>query len=93
MSALIASRRQGRSATAAFFERFASRVRRYARALSQRQALRKLARLDDRMLKDIGLFRGDIDAAESLPLGNDPIALLQSLRAGRNRARFELRYY
>ena len=93
MSALIASRRQGRSATAAFFERFAGRVRRYARALSQRQALRKLARLDDRMLKDIGLYRGDLEAAECLPRGSDPIVLLRSRRAARNNARFANRYF
>jgi hypothetical protein len=55
--------------------------------------LGELARLDDRMLKDIGLFRGDIDAAESLSLGRDPIALLASRRAARSNARSTNRYY
>jgi uncharacterized protein YjiS (DUF1127 family) len=53
---------------------------RQARALLQRRALGQLKRLDNRMLHDIGLSRNDIDAAESLPRGSDPIALLASLR-------------
>jgi len=62
------------------------------RAFLQRQALSELARLDDRMLKDIGLYRADIETAESLPLGSDRIALLVSRRAGRGPARFAHRY-
>jgi Domain of unknown function (DUF1127) len=54
--------------------------------------LGELARLDDRMLKDIGLFRSDIDAAESLPFGRDPIALLASRRTARSNARSANRY-
>jgi hypothetical protein len=54
--------------------------------------LGELARLDDRMLKDIGLFRGDIDAAESLPFGRDPIALLASRRTARSKTRSTSRY-
>jgi uncharacterized protein YjiS (DUF1127 family) len=68
-------------------ERLAAFAARFARAASQRRALCELARLDDRMLKDIGLFRGDVDAAESLPLGRDPIALLASKRTTRRNAR------
>jgi uncharacterized protein YjiS (DUF1127 family) len=60
---------------------------RYARAVSRRRALAELARLDDRMLKDIGLYRADIAAAESLPLGRDSIAHLTARRAEQNNAR------
>lgn len=65
----------------------------FTRAISQRQALDELARLDDRMLKDIGLFRGDIDCAASLPFGSDRIAHLASRRAARCNARFVSRYF
>jgi uncharacterized protein YjiS (DUF1127 family) len=60
---------------------------RAARALEERRTLDQLARLDDRMLRDIGLFRGDIDAAACLPRGRDPIALLVSRQAARSKAR------
>jgi len=62
------------------------------RAFSERHALNELARLDDRMLKDIGLFRADLETAETLPSGSDRIALLISRRAARNKARFANRY-
>jgi uncharacterized protein YjiS (DUF1127 family) len=60
---------------------------RSARVLAERRALDQLARLDDRMLRDIGLFRGDIDAAACLPRGRDPIALLVSRQAARSKTR------
>jgi uncharacterized protein YjiS (DUF1127 family) len=77
----------------ALIERLAGVVARYVRALTRRRALRELARLDDRMLKDIGLFRADLEAAECLPLGSDPIVLLRARRSARNNARFADRYY
>ena len=88
MSILVHSRKD----TASFHfwgltERLALFVARIARAYSQRRALQELTRLDDRMLRDIGLSRGDIDAAQSLPLRCDPIALLVSQRAARNHSR------
>jgi uncharacterized protein YjiS (DUF1127 family) len=94
MSALTQLRR-GEASTflGSLIERLAAIATRYVRALSQRRALGELARLDERMLKDIGLFRGDIDAAESLPLRRDPIAFLASKRTARNNARFASRYY
>ena len=90
MSALTQS---GRGEASAFLgsliDWLAAIATRYARAASQRRALDELTRLDDRMLKDIGLSRGDIDAAESLPLRHNPIALLVSRQArNRNNARF-----
>jgi uncharacterized protein YjiS (DUF1127 family) len=66
-------------------ERVAEFIARQLCAFSQRRALHQLARLDDRMLRDIGLFRNDIDAAESLPRGCDPIAFLGSLHPGRKK--------
>jgi uncharacterized protein YjiS (DUF1127 family) len=87
--------RRGEASTflGSLIERLAAIARRYVRAISQRRALDELARLDDRMLKDIGLFRSDIDAAACLPLRRDPIALLASKRTARNNARFASRYY
>lgn len=61
-------------------ERAGEFMARALRAFSQRRALRELARLDDRMLRDIGLTRTDIDAAVSLPRGTDPIAFLAARR-------------
>jgi len=84
---------QASSHVGSFIERVAELAARFGRSVSQRQALHELARLDDRMLKDIGLFRSDIDSAESLPLGRDPIAHLSSRRATRSKARFANHYY
>jgi uncharacterized protein YjiS (DUF1127 family) len=93
MSALTQSRRGEASSfpgsLAAWLAAIAARI---ARALSQRQALDEIARLDDRMLKDIGLLRGDIAAAESLPFGRDPIAYLAARRTAQKNARCASRY-
>jgi uncharacterized protein YjiS (DUF1127 family) len=95
--AVFASTPSRRGETATFLgspgEWLAGLATRFVRAVSQRRALGELTRLDDRMLKDIGLFRGDIDAAESLPPGRDPIAFLASRRTMRKNARFVSRYY
>jgi uncharacterized protein YjiS (DUF1127 family) len=93
MSAWTQSRR-GEAATfpGALIGWLTQLARRYARAVSQRRMLDELARLDDRMLKDIGLFRSDIDSAECLPSGRDPIVYLAARRAARNNARFVSRY-
>jgi len=64
-----------------------------ARATAGRKTLHELARLDDRALKDIGLFRSDLEAAECLPSGSDRVALLRSRRAARCQGRFGDRYY
>jgi uncharacterized protein YjiS (DUF1127 family) len=93
MSALTQSRKgEASRLLGSLVEWLAAIAARSARALSQRRALDELARLDDRMLKDIGLFRGDIDAAVGLPRGRDPIALLVSRRAARSKARVARRY-
>jgi uncharacterized protein YjiS (DUF1127 family) len=93
MSALTQSRRgEAAALRGSLIAWLAAIATRSARAVSRRRALGKLARLDDRMLKDIGLFRGDVDAAECLPLGRDPIAHLASRRTARNHARSASRY-
>jgi uncharacterized protein YjiS (DUF1127 family) len=93
MSALTQSRKgEAPAFPGAQIEWLVRLATRWARVVSQRRKLGELARLDDRMLKDIGLFRGDIDAAESLPFGRDPIALLASRRTTRSKTRSTSRY-
>lgn len=53
---------------------------------SARAAVRQLAAKDDRILRDIGLVRSDIDRALLCPLDRDPTHLLRSARrAGQRR--------
>lgn len=60
-----------------------SRLRRLYVALRNRLEARHLATFDDRMLKDIGLDRADVDHALSAPFSLDPTEIL----AGRARQR------
>ncbi|BAT58632.1 hypothetical protein GJW-30_1_01159 [Variibacter gotjawalensis] len=53
-------------------------------AFKNRRALSELSNLDERMLRDIGLTRGDLRDAISEPLWRDPTAILVS-RAGERR--------
>jgi uncharacterized protein YjiS (DUF1127 family) len=68
---------------------FASTCRRTARAYQHRAQATVLARLDDRMLADIGLSRSDVRDAFAEPLWQDPTALLRARalerRLSRNR--------
>jgi uncharacterized protein YjiS (DUF1127 family) len=48
-------------------------------ALKNRRQIARLADLDDRALKDIGLIRSDIDAALALPMNRDPSQHLQDV--------------
>jgi uncharacterized protein YjiS (DUF1127 family) len=50
------------------------------RALGNRGAVHRLAHLDDRGLKDIGLTRGDVDGALAQPLHVDPSKILVDRR-------------
>lgn len=47
-------------------------VRRIRRHLANRQALKTLLEADDRLLKDIGVTRGEVIHALQLPLWKDP---------------------
>lgn len=51
-----------------------------------RRAVRELWRLDDHMLRDIGLTRGDVAAALALPLDKDPSTRLRILAVERRAA-------
>lgn len=48
----------------------------FAKALQHRREIMHLAELDDRMLKDIGLARSDVEGALSEPLFNNPSLVL-----------------
>jgi uncharacterized protein YjiS (DUF1127 family) len=52
------------------------KVAAFRTALAHRREVRQLAELDDWMLKDIGLVRGDVDGALSEPLFRNPSVLL-----------------
>jgi uncharacterized protein YjiS (DUF1127 family) len=57
------------------------------RAWRNRKDLILLASFDDRMLADIGLSRGDVRDAASVPPWRDPTAILVSRAGERRRAR------
>ena len=59
---------------------------RVARAFANRGAVHRLAHLDDRALRDIGLTRSDVAGALAQPLLTDPSQVLVS-RRGRARLR------
>jgi uncharacterized protein YjiS (DUF1127 family) len=70
-----------------FVKLVALRAAGIVRAWRHRKDLSMLASLDDRMLADIGLTRGDLrDAAAALPW-RDPTAVLVSRAGERRRAR------
>ena len=58
----------------------------FVRAVRHRRDVMRLADLDDRTLKDIGLVRSDIAGALDQPLGTDPSKIL-SVRRQEHRAR------
>ena len=55
-----------------------ARLRQVAQAVKNRRDALTLASLDDRMLADIGLTRGDVRDAVSEPVWRDPSAILVS---------------
>ena len=66
---------------------------RFFRAARNRHSASMLARLDDRMLADIGLTRSDLRDAYAEPLWEDPTCMLArraaERRLSRKRAAFE----
>jgi uncharacterized protein YjiS (DUF1127 family) len=58
-----------------------------ARALEHRREVRSLAELDERMLKDIGLSRAEVDGALAEPLHRDPSLVLVRSAERRSRIR------
>lgn len=52
--------------------RFIDNLRMYSKALEGHRAVRRLADLDDRILDDIGLSRGDVEHAIMSPMMSDP---------------------
>lgn len=60
----------------AFAVSMARAVARLAQALKHRREIMHLAEFDDRMLKDIGLVRADIEGALAEPLVRNPSLVL-----------------
>ena len=63
-----------------------TQVKSFVRAVRHRRDVMRLADLDDRTLKDIGLVRSDVTGALDQPLGTDPSTIL-SVRRQEHRAR------
>jgi uncharacterized protein YjiS (DUF1127 family) len=61
-------------------------AKRVVSALENRRQARALNEWDARSLKDIGLTRGDLQGALSLPLHRDPTEYLAHVAAGREPA-------
>ena len=68
----------------------ASAFRRIATAYHNRAQATVLARLDDRMLADIGLSRSDVRDAFAEPLWQDPTALLRTRALERRLSRHQI---
>lgn len=64
------------SGVARVFGNVALRIADVFRAYKNRRAMAELAHLDERMLRDIGLTRGDLRDAISEPLWRDPTNIL-----------------
>jgi len=64
-------------AVAAFATAFAHRVKAVFRVIRNRRQANALAGLDQRMLKDIGISRADLNDAFSSPFWEDPTSLLR----------------
>ena len=75
------------SVTAGFLPTVTDQVARLYRTWKNRRQIVHLTEFDDHVLADIGLTRGDIDAALSQPFSQDPSLQLQQI-AQRNRSRW-----
>ena len=64
---------------------FASRAADRAKQIRHRRKLKRLLDLDDHMLKDVGVTRGEIEVATSLPLSVDAATELRRMSLERRR--------
>jgi uncharacterized protein YjiS (DUF1127 family) len=78
------------SVSAGFLSSLVGAVDRFRRNLRSRRQIVHLSELDDHVLNDIGVTRGDIDAVLSQPLSNDPSRQLQQIALS-NRSRWHRR--
>lgn len=69
-----------------FFEAAFARIAGVVRAARNRRSVSKLLEWDERMLRDIGLTPGDVQAALSLKASQDPSQKLDALSAERRAA-------
>ncbi len=76
VSVALLSGRSAARAAAAFAAAAGRRLAHGARVLRNRHASAMLARLDDRMLADIGITRSDLRDAYAEPLWHDPTDVL-----------------
>lgn len=71
-----------------FVRTVAQRVINMLNVFKSRRDLTLVAGMDDRMLSDIGLTRGDVRDAVSVPIWRDPTAILVTRVHERHRSRF-----
>lgn len=58
--------------TRGFLAAIATHIIRFARAINNRIAINSLSQMDERLLKDIGVSRHDVDRALGAAIGDDP---------------------
>jgi uncharacterized protein YjiS (DUF1127 family) len=76
-----------RARISAYLHALMRRIVRVGHAFTGRRIVADLARMDDRMLRDIGLSRGDLRDAAAGPLTDDPTIVLFRRAAERRAAR------
>ena len=87
MSAHLLTERSVFLPNSGHFAAVAVRIKVVFKALANRRSVRQMHSFDDRMLKDIGLVRGDVVAALDCPYDEDPSLHLRYVAAGRGKAR------
>jgi uncharacterized protein YjiS (DUF1127 family) len=85
VTARLAPRRQPLASIPVLLAQAAYGARRLVHALRNRADAAVLARVDDRMLADIGLTRSDVRDAFSEPIWRDPTNLLRARAHERRR--------
>jgi uncharacterized protein YjiS (DUF1127 family) len=83
---LTQSRYQGAASGLRYFvEVAAAKAVAAWKSVQNRRSVNRLLEFDDRMLRDIGLTRGDVDWALSARMSEDPSQRLRTLRPSRSR--------